>query len=181
MQAYRLIPHPSSPSVSVSAVEVRVGQGDHAWLHLRWRIEDAGSVVLPAITSKRRADGLWQTTCFEMFLKQQGSAEYSEWNLSPSRQWNAYRFSGYREGMVAVEVTAAPDCVIRPGSKFAIFDAYLPRSALPHSACDLGLSAVIEEAGGVKSYWALAHPDSEAPDFHDPACFAATLEPPSAA
>jgi hypothetical protein len=27
------------------------------------------------------------------------------------------------------------------------------------------------------SYWALAHPEA-APDFHAPACFAATLAPP---
>jgi len=31
----------------------------------------------------------------------------------------------------------------------------------------------------VLSYWALAHPEGK-PDFHDPACFAATLEPPDA-
>jgi len=33
-----------------------------------------------------------------------------------------------------------------------------------------GLTAVIEETGGVKSYWALAHASRE-PDFHDPATF----------
>ena len=38
----------------------------------------------------------------------------------------------------------------------------------------MGLSAVIEEQGGVKSYWALVHPHDR-PDFHAPACFAATL------
>lgn len=41
----------------------------------------------------------------------------------------------------------------------------------------LGLSAVIEEMGGTKSYWALAHPPG-APDFHHPTCFAATLPAP---
>jgi hypothetical protein len=37
-----------------------------------------------------------------------------------------------------------------------------------------GLSAVIEEADGTKSYWALAHPSGE-PDFHHPDCFALEL------
>jgi hypothetical protein len=41
---------------------------------------------------------------------------------------------------------------------------------------NLGLSAVLEEQDGTKSYWALAHPDGPA-DFHDPACFAAPLSP----
>jgi hypothetical protein len=44
----------------------------------------------------------------------------------------------------------------------------------------MGLAAVIEEQGGVKSYWALAHPDAK-PDFHAPACFAATLPAPEGA
>jgi len=38
----------------------------------------------------------------------------------------------------------------------------------------LGLSAVIEEAGGGRSYWALAHPPGK-PDFHHSDCFALEL------
>ena len=39
---------------------------------------------------------------------------------------------------------------------------------------DLGLSAVLEERDGTKSYWALAHPSGK-PDFHHPDCFIARL------
>lgn len=178
MQAYRLIPHPAFPPSSVSAVEARVGLDDPNWLHLRWRIEEAGTLVLPPITGKGRADGLWQTTCFELFLRPEGGESYHEWNLSPSRQWNAYGFTRYRDRMEPLEIARAPDCVMRPGSKFAIFDAFIARSQLPATGCAMGLSAVIEEAGGSKSYWALAHPQCDAPDFHDPACFAASLPAP---
>ncbi|HKX21768.1 MAG TPA: hypothetical protein VJM81_00690, partial [Rhizorhapis sp.] len=38
----------------------------------------------------------------------------------------------------------------------------------------LGLSAVIEEQDGAKSWWALVHP-SEKPDFHLRDCFALQL------
>ena len=38
----------------------------------------------------------------------------------------------------------------------------------------LGLSAVLEEVDGTKSYWALTHPGDK-PDFHHPDCFAAKL------
>jgi hypothetical protein len=44
----------------------------------------------------------------------------------------------------------------------------------------LGLSAVIEEKDGTKSYWALAHPPGK-PDFHHKDCFALTLPAPSSA
>ena len=40
---------------------------------------------------------------------------------------------------------------------------------------DLNLSAVLEEKDGTKSYWALAHPAGDKPDFHAPDCFAAKL------
>ena len=43
----------------------------------------------------------------------------------------------------------------------------------------VGLSVVIEDTDGTKSYWALAHPPG-APDFHHPTCFAATLPAPDA-
>jgi hypothetical protein len=41
-------------------------------------------------------------------------------------------------------------------------------------AWSLGLSAVLEEQDGTKSHWALAH-GGDKPDFHDPACFTASL------
>ena len=36
-------------------------------------------------------------------------------------------------------------------------------------------TAILEEVDGTKSYWALAHPVGEKPDFHAADCFAATL------
>jgi len=50
---------------------------------------------------------------------------------------------------------------------------------LPEATTKLGLSAVIEEADGTKSFWALAHPPGR-PDFHHPDCFALTLGAPDA-
>ena len=176
MQAYRLIPHPDHPPLAVSAIEARIG-GDHPnWLQLRWRIEGSGKLVLPKITGKVRADNLWQTTCFELFVKPIGGETYGEWNLSPSRQWAAYDFDSYRNGMRERPVERTPDCVMRPGSTFSIFDASIARAELPVGPCAIGLTAVIEEEGGVISYWALAHSEGKA-DFHHAACFAAKLDP----
>ena len=43
------------------------------------------------------------------------------------------------------------------------------------SAIEVGLSAVIEEQGGVLSYWALRHPPGK-PDFHHRDSFAMELD-----
>lgn len=180
MQTHRLIPHPDHPPLAVTGIESRVTGIDRTWLRLRWRIEGAGKLVVPPFAGKGRADELWKTTCFEAFLKPVGGEAYVELNLSPSERWAAYDFTSYREGMVERAFPREPACTMRVGSSFAIFDAAVPIDGLPPLPCDLGLCAVIEEEGGVLSYWALAHPEGK-PDFHHPACFAARLEPPAAA
>ena len=180
MQTYPLAFHPDHPPLAAAGVEARIIGHDANWLRVRWRIEGSQSLVVPPFAGKGRADGLWQTTCFELFLKPQGEPAYLELNLSPSERWNAYDFAAYRWGMAERPFPREPECTLRLGSSFAIFDAAIPVGGLPAAACAMGLSAVIEERGGTTSYWALAHPDAK-PDFHAPACFAATLAAPAGA
>jgi len=67
------------------------------------------------------------------------------------------------------------DCVGDNGIGRVALTAWLDVSRLlPEHPEKLGLSAVIEEIDGTKSYWALAHPPGK-PDFHHPDCFALTL------
>ncbi len=177
METHSLIPHPDHPPLAVSAIEARVISRDANWLRLRWRIEGSGKLVVPPFAGKGRADGLWGTTCFEAFLMPGEGPAYVELNLSPSERWAAYDFASYREGMAERPFPREPDCTMRRGGTFAIFDAAVPHAGLPAETCAMALTAVIEEEGGVKSYWALAHPAGK-PDFHDPACFTATLPAP---
>jgi hypothetical protein len=145
------------------------------WMRVRWRIDGPEKLVIPQFAGKGRADHLWDTTCFELFIMpKDGTPAYSEFNLSPSERWAAYDFSDYREGRQDREFLREPDCTIRVGQSMAIFDAALPRIQLPGPPYAIGLAAVIEEEGGVKSYWALSH-HKEKPDFHDPACFNAGI------
>ena len=169
-----LLYHPACPPQAITAVTARIIEHTADWLRVRWRIEGSQQLVVPPFAGKGRADALWQATCFELFLKPDGGSAYVELNLSPSERWNAYDFAAYRWDMQERPFPREPECTLRLGSSFAIFDAAIPVAGLPGSACDMGLSAVIEEQGGVMSYWALAHPDAK-PDFHAPACFAATL------
>lgn len=177
MQTHRLVAHPAHPPRGVTAVESKVIGFDDTWLRVRWRVDGAQELVVPPFAGRGRADDLWQTTCFELFLKPMGKDGYVEFNLSPSERWAVYDFGSYRAGMCERPASREPDCTIRIGSSFAIFDAAIPRDVLPTLPADANFAAVIEEIGGVKSFWSLAHPAAK-PDFHDSACFAATLEPP---
>jgi hypothetical protein len=174
MQTYPLAAHPDHPPASVTQVEARIIGRDANWLRVRWRIEGSQQLVVPPFAGRGRAYELWHTTCFELFLKPAGAVGYVELNLSPSERWNAYDFAAYRWGMAERPFPREPECTLRLGSSFAIFDAAIPVAGLPDGECAMGLAAVIEEQGGAKSYWALAHPDAQ-PDFHAPACLAATL------
>lgn len=153
---------------------------DANWLRLRWRIEGAEQVVLPSFAGKGRADGLWNTTCFEFFLQRPGAEAYLELNLSPSERWAAYDFASYRAGMSEHPLAHEPTCTVRVGQSMTIFDAAVPSAGLPALPWRYGFSAVIEEEGGAISYWAIAHPEGKA-DFHASACFVGELAAPSAA
>jgi hypothetical protein len=129
--------------------------------------------VIPEAAEPSRADNLWQTTCFEAFLRPLGEGPYREWNFAPSGQWASYDFSGYREGMTPAEVNAPP--YIRLEDNFTWWAVGATIAIPADTNWELGLSAVLEEKDGTKSYWALAHPSAEKPDFHAPGCFAAHL------
>ena len=57
------------------------------------------ALELPAPVKPSRADRLWERTCFEVFLLDPKSGSYYEFNFSPSGNWAAYGFDGYRSGM----------------------------------------------------------------------------------
>jgi hypothetical protein len=171
-----LVAHPAHPPLAVRSVEARTGLAEGGWLQLRWRVEGSAMLIVPRFAGVRRADGLWRSTCFELFVRRPGAERYVEINLSPSENWAAYSFSAYRQDMREHPAARPPVITPRRGRDVLILDAALRLNALPDLPLECGLSAVLEEEGGVLSYWALAHP-GERPDFHDPACLAAALGP----
>lgn len=171
MGTHRLIAHPDSPPQAVRRVDVRWFESGER-LILRYQVTGIDRLLVPPFAGKGRGEDLWQTTCFELFLKDAGGA-YREFNFSPSERWAAYRFEAYREGRSDAEAEPPPEIASSAGEHLFVLTATLDL-ALLGGADRAGLSAVIEEQGGIKSYWALAHPPAQ-PDFHDPACLALPL------
>lgn len=173
MTLVRLLCHPDTPA-GIGGVSAEIIPSTENLL-LTWRVEGAERLLLPQRTSAERRDGLWQTTCFELFVRET-DAGYREFNFSPSGQWAAYRFTGYREGMTPLDMPAPSTRLERDEGRLAL-TVTLSASALPPMPWKIGLSAVIEEQNGAKGYWALALPPGR-PDFHHPACFALELPAP---
>jgi hypothetical protein len=164
-----LTPHPDTPVVTVQSIDCAVWQDNGRW-HFRYLVEGAEDLILPDPADPARADDLWKTTCFEAFVGL-NSESYLEYNFSPSGQWAAYRFDSYRKGMR--EEPAEVEVWLEGGEGWIAVEAAVESTALNPGSI-LALTAVVEERGGHKSYWALAHPAGP-PDFHDRSCFTALL------
>ena len=165
----KLQPHPAFPPSSVRSVEVELTATDWEDVLLDFTIVGE-SVVIPGWRTPARADGLWKSTCFEVFLRVPGLESYYEFNFSPSALWAAYAFDGYRKGMRALELAVEPHVEFDPERPLDL-SVDLDLSGTPNVPMLASISAVIEEQDGTMSYWALAHPPGDKPDFHHADCF----------
>ena len=168
-----LRPHPATPAPWIDEVVVRVAAGRAGAVALAFCVRgDLGRLRVPSPRPPARADGLWRHTCFEAFVRSGGGPAYVELNFSPSGQWAAYAFRGYRDGAV-LDVPLDPGIAVRRGPGELTLETALPGAALPpaDAGLELGLAAVIEDLAGSLSYWALRH-CAERPDFHHPDAFA---------
>ena len=120
----------------------------------------------PSDTPTRKNE-LWQDTCFEFFIGIKDTPGYWEFNLSPSGDWNVYRFTGYRQGMVEeTAFTEMPFSVERRGDNLALsLDLDLGKIILPEAAIEVAITTVIKDKNSDVSYWALTHRGATA-DFH---------------
>jgi hypothetical protein len=177
-----LLIHPSTPSTVMRSLDVQLSTSNPGLLTLRYNLRaDVSRIRVGAEMVPGRADGLWKHTCFEAFIQPDESLGYYELNFSPTRQWAAYRFDGYRDGMRPVELSSPPEITVRKTSDLLELQVTFP---LPVSAAaaplgsalrlKLALTAVVEEESGTLCYWSARHPQGT-PDFHHADGFALEL------
>lgn len=128
-------------------------------LWLRWDLGAAREWVVPgASPAPARRDRLSESTCLEAFLTPVGQPEYWELNLSPSGDWNLYRFDDYRRGMRQEPRAGAPAVRTalddRGTLTFAATLDLAPIAELASAPLDVGITAVLESIDGRRSYWA---------------------------
>ena len=172
-----LAPHPDAqPATASIVVEAHAERRSDGRLVLAYNLEgELSRLRLPDTTDHGPTDDeLWRHTCFEAFVMAGEGPGYREFNFSPSGEWAVYDFRGYRDGG-ELESELAPNIVVRRTLNRLELDAQIDRDFLPQGRpLRLGLSAVVEDADGVLSYWALRHPPGKH-DFHRADSFAMQL------
>ena len=170
-----LVPHPTTPAPPGWSLWTRWTWSEHGGLGLDYRlVAPRRALIVPPRAAPTRVDGLWRHTCGEAFIGLRGETGYREFNFSPSGQWALYAFSAYRVPLAPPAVAdpaAAPSCHCQRHRHLWRLRARIPAALLPEVVSgrnwELGLTAVVEDAEGRLSYWALCHP-APTPDFHHP-------------
>ncbi|MBK9323090.1 MAG: hypothetical protein IPM97_09165 [Bdellovibrionaceae bacterium] len=111
-----------------------------------------------------KQEGLWQSTCFEVFLSPLGHSQYYEFNFALTPAWNVYVFDAYREPQPP-----------RGTADFALKEMHWNKqqsqltvkleSTTRLPLFQASLTAVLEEKNSKKHYCALTHRGLK-PDFH---------------
>ena len=148
--------HPDSRCFAAAHVEVEVARLRTDSLALSYVVTGKMSDIrMPPVVAIARSDELWRHTCFEAFVRGSSCVEYYEFNFAPS-----------------IEVQLSPHSYTLQVSLGLDRLSDLPCNA----SWRLGLSALIEDTSGRKSYWALVHPPGK-PDFHHTDSFAHEISP----
>ena len=179
MHALALTGHCENRSAAVRSVAAQVSRQPGVLAVTYILAGDLDRLQLPAPRPPRIVNRLWQHTCFELFITRIGLPGYHEFNFSPSAEWAAYEFAGYRGGAAFAHEELDPRIAVRRAAGELELDAVIRLDCLspmhPGARLSLAVSAVVEDRDGVLSYWALRHPPGE-PDFHHPGAFTLQLD-----
>ena len=132
------------------------------------------NILLPPLSPHpERMGGLWESTCFEIFLKNTETDFYLEFNLAPSGNWNCFSFNGYRAGMREYEDLkdisisfSQNETQLKLDATIELNDSnYFRIEDFKSQEIKASLCAVIENNSFEKSFWAIKHHTNK-PDFH---------------
>lgn len=163
MLSGELLPFEGSSQLKLSYNLVRIERG----VRIKFMVSGpVKSLVWPEGKTKKRTEGLWNSTCFEVFAAQIGFSKYLEVNLSPAQEWDFYQFDSYRSGMKRVGAEGVLENIvitISESQKTVQFEIHHPCLLTPN--LEISPTVVLQDNMGDKTYWAIQH-KSDKPDFH---------------
>ena len=174
---FELLPFQSHGLFSITGFVSQTG--DTLSCYVEWKGNISSLKLNPSLSKTNlgeRKEGLWNSNCFEIFVKEATSTAYTEWNFAPTGEWFSLVFSDYRKRddnreaphPLHGEWNFTEDSV--RGNFHIPLQFHKTDSFQNKQAILVGLSSILLTPGGKPSYWALSHQGSQA-DFHDFKCF----------
>jgi hypothetical protein len=155
-----LFRHPDTPPGAIHTIDAELRRIPGGAVAQFRAIGDVSKLVIPGPVPPERTDGLWKSTCFEIFVAGSGG-KYSEYNLAPSGAWAAYEFEAYRQGMRSLEAGIE----IHSSHNHKSLEVIAKIESDFPLPSHVGMTAVIEEADGAIRYWSTGFAPGK-PDFH---------------
>jgi hypothetical protein len=153
------------------------------WLSVHFAVHGPVDDLMIPYTkqSPERQHHLWEHMCFEVFFAPVARAQYWEINVSPSGNWNTYRFDHYRQGMHVEPLLHVSQIAshVHPGDALTLhFQMDVSRLVRAHTLDQYDLECspccILVDRAQHKSYWAMDH-QLPRPDFHRRASFVLLL------
>ncbi len=155
----------TAPAIDIKGFIHR--QGDRLTIQYQL-VGDLSQILIPPPQKlPTRQYDLWEHTCCEFFLRLKNTTKYWEFNLSPARHWNVFKFENYRQNIAEETIIKSLPFEIFQTSQLLEINLNLDLSPIinPEQDLDMAIATVVEDREGELSYWALTHPETKA-DFH---------------
>lgn len=155
----------TAPALTITGTISR----QHNQLNLQYLLAgNLDNIIIPqSVSTPTRQYDLWEHTCLEFFLGLKDSTSYWEFNLSPTGDWNVFKFPDYRQDIAEeIAFTSLPFTVLQQANYLELnLKLNLNKIIFSEQNLLFGITSVIESQDQQLSYWALKHPASTA-DFH---------------
>lgn len=122
-------------------------------------------LIKPPVSSLRRQQNLWKTSCFELFCKMLESEKYVEYNFSPYRAFSADVFKAYRK--YENQHNSTTQVLIRSHItpyRLSCRVKIVTSNKINSQFSELSPCMVLQTTQ-TQEFWALSH-GSQKPDFH---------------
>ncbi len=170
MAKFSLIPFAPATAPKTN-ITIELNQNDES-LFVSYRIQEGLELIDigNGTPHKERVIGLWEKTCFELFIKNQ-FGQYIEFNFSPTFEWNCFYFNKKGDALAEYLPMQMPVTDILLSKDHFLQFSVIKKEHFPKGFFDsknelqAGITSVIKEKNGPISYWALSHNDSK-PNFH---------------
>lgn len=183
MTHFELVPFGAGTLPVVSGSLVRTANQ----MQIAWHVDPRQHALVWPSEERilRRQDGLWKSTCFEIFVAASATDSspvkpYFEINISPSGNWQCYRFDDYRQAQSVSNTFAVTQSSASHHAEHCSLSCTVEYS-LPQfvtTSLNISISAILEmqpartsridvamPGSSELTYYALTHP-SKQPDFH---------------